>query len=486
MIERNREDLTDTPIHLLRGIPRPQNGTQLHRRRLQVGDVWEAVLHPRVRQAGALADSDVDDNVDYDVVDTSDCRRLPVVDSILIGKILAQAETQISDQPGFFFGAMPVQRTPKSTGKSKANLTASARKRKGKPPPPKDGAPSSVGSPQTTDPKDTDTPPQPGGTEGSQPQQQAPPKKDSCPGGGSKQQEQQNPSLAATPGGSGKSKETPASGPQPSGGATAPPGPSTRLRPPEVVQKEGVTPSQGSAKGNSPRKLPSDRNLSETRTKKLVGESDKRTDKAMSDDIDTSVNSSASSDKNDSLSFGSDTDLLLGEMYAIIDPEVKSNGLLSFGSLLRPGIIQAVTQALDEDVVEKNVIFPVFTRYFSSKGKAFENMIADLLHHREANQNGGAPLILRVDVPRLRQIANKIMVFLKATYRAFKVGTDEEEKANADLIKVHMKIFVKHYHALIPQIDLIATQWGVTLEDTLSQDDLGSLRTEGSRQSIED
>jgi hypothetical protein len=31
-------------------------------------------------------------------------------------------------------------------------------------------------------------------------------------------------------------------------------------------------------------------------------------------------------------------------------------------------------------------------------------------------------------------------------------------------------------------IDLIATQWGVTLEDTLSQDDLGSLRTEGSRQ----
>jgi hypothetical protein len=41
---------------------------------------------------------------------------------------------------------------------------------------------------------------------------------------------------------------------------------------------------------------------------------------------------------------------------------------------------------------------------------------------------------------------------------------------------------LKHYHALIPQMDLVATQWGVTLEDTLSQDDLGSLRTEGSRQ----
>jgi hypothetical protein len=65
-----------------------------------------------------------------------------------------------------------------------------------------------------------------------------------------------------------------------------------------------------------------------------------------------------------------------------MDPEVKRDGLLSFGSLLHPGIIQAVTQALDEDVVEKNMIFPVFTRYFQSKGKAFENMIADLLHHR--------------------------------------------------------------------------------------------------------
>jgi hypothetical protein len=74
----------------------------------------------------------------------------------------------------------------------------------------------------------------------------------------------------------------------------------------------------------------------------LVGESDKRTDKAIADDTDTSVNSSASSDKNVSLSFGSDTDFLLGETYAIIDPEVKSDGLLSFGSPLPPGIIQAV------------------------------------------------------------------------------------------------------------------------------------------------
>jgi hypothetical protein len=39
MIEQNREDLTDTLIHLLRGRPRTQYGTQLHRRRrLQVRD----------------------------------------------------------------------------------------------------------------------------------------------------------------------------------------------------------------------------------------------------------------------------------------------------------------------------------------------------------------------------------------------------------------------------------------------------------------
>jgi hypothetical protein len=89
----------------------------------------------------------------------------------------------------------------------------------------------------------------------------------------------------------------------------------------------------------------------------LVGESDKRTDKANADDTDSSVNSSASSDKNDSSHiFGSDTDFLLGETYAIMDPEVKRNGSLSFGSLLRTGIIQAVTQALDEDVVEKKCV----------------------------------------------------------------------------------------------------------------------------------
>jgi hypothetical protein len=198
--------------------------------------VWEAVLRPRDRQADALDDSDVKNDVEHDVVDTSGRRRLPVVDSISIDRILTKAETQISDQPGFFFASMPpVQRTPKSTGKSKANLSASARKRKGKPMPPKDGALSSGGSPQTTDPKDTDKegdppPPQPGGTKGAQPQKQAPPKKDTGPGGGSQQ----------------------ASGPQPSGGATEPAGPSTRSRPPEVVSGGATEPAGPSTRSRPP------------------------------------------------------------------------------------------------------------------------------------------------------------------------------------------------------------------------------------------
>jgi hypothetical protein len=45
-----------------------------------------------------------------------------------------------------------------------------------------------------------------------------------------------------------------------------------------------------------------------------------------------------------------------------------------------------------------------------------------------------------------------------------------------------MKTCIKHYHALIPQLDLITTQWGVIIEDTRSQNNLGLLRSEGERQ----
>jgi hypothetical protein len=41
---------------------------------------------------------------------------------------------------------------------------------------------------------------------------------------------------------------------------------------------------------------------------------------------------------------------------------------------------------------------------------------------------------------------------------------------------------MKHYHALLQQLDLIATQWGINIDDTLAQDDEGSLRLEAARQ----
>jgi hypothetical protein len=62
-----------------------------------------------------------------------------------------------------------------------------------------------------------------------------------------------------------------------------------------------------------------------------------------------------------SLSFGSDTEYL-AETYVIIDSEVEQNGSLAMGSLLQPGIIKAVTSALDEQFVERKVFFPIFMR----------------------------------------------------------------------------------------------------------------------------
>jgi hypothetical protein len=139
-----------------------------------------------------------------------------------------------------------------------------------------------------------------------------------------------------------------------------------------------------------------------------------------------------------SLSFGSDTDFL-SDSYIIMDPEVKRNGTVVFGSLLRPGIIQNFSQTLDEEVVEKTVFFPVFTRYFLAKGKVFENMLTDLLRHRAANQNGGPPLILRDNVPKIRNIAYKRMGFLRKTYKLYKDSPGPVNETNMALIRLHMK-----------------------------------------------
>jgi hypothetical protein len=68
------------------------------------------------------------------------------------------------------------------------------------------------------------------------------------------------------------------------------------------------------------------------------------------------------------------------------------------------------------------------------------------------------------------------MGYLSATYRLFKDTISETEMDNIALVKLHM--CVKHYHALIPQLDLISTQWGVNIKDTLSHNDLGLPRSE--------
>jgi hypothetical protein len=101
-------------------------------------------------------------------------------------------------------------------------------------------------------------------------------------------------------------------------------------------------------------------------------------------------------------------------------------------------------------------------------------MIEDLLKHRETSQNDEPPLVLKDAVLRLRHIANKRMGYLRATYRLFKDTVSETEQDSIALMKVCMKMCIKQYHALIPQLDCIATQWGVSIEDTLSHNDFRS------------
>jgi hypothetical protein len=59
-------------------------------------------------------------------------RRLPIVHSHNLGRVLRQAEIQVGDSPGFFFAAMPTPRTPKLAEKAKQPSAASARKTRAK------------------------------------------------------------------------------------------------------------------------------------------------------------------------------------------------------------------------------------------------------------------------------------------------------------------------------------------------------------------
>jgi hypothetical protein len=64
--------------------------------------------------------------------------------------------------------------------------------------------------------------------------------------------------------------------------------------------------------------------------------------------------------------------------------------------------------------------------------------------------------------------------YQRATYRLFKDNVSETEKDSKALVKLHMTMCVQHYHALIPQLDFIATQWGVDIEDILFYNNVGT------------
>jgi hypothetical protein len=162
-----------------------------------------------------------------------------------------------------------------------------------------------------------------------------------------------------------------------------------------------------------------------------------------------------------SLSPGLDT-VYWTRMYVIVDPEMERNGSLKVGSRLQPKITRAVLNDQFEVVT-------AFTRYLSDKERLFQIIMEDLLRHREAIQASKLPIMLKDDVPCLRLIANKRMAYLTETYRRLKDTISETDKDSIVLMRVHIKRCIPQYHPLIPQLDLIETQWEISIEAVLYQ-----------------
>jgi hypothetical protein len=99
-------------------------------------------------------------------------------------------------------------------------------------------------------------------------------------------------------------------------------------------------------------------------------------------------------------------------------------------------------------------------------------MIEDLFKH-EGHRDDKPPLALSAEVPRLRHIAHKRMGYLRATYHLFKDTVSEKEKEKRALVKAHMKMCVKHYHSIIPQLDLVKSWGGVKIDHALSHSNAG-------------
>jgi hypothetical protein len=105
-----------------------------------------------------------------------------------------------------------------------------------------------------------------------------------------------------------------------------------------------------------------------------------------------------------------------------------------------------------------------------ARERSFQIMIEDLLKHRETSQNDKDPLVLSADVPRLEHKANKRMGYLCAACRFIRDTISGTEKDNIALVKLHMTMCVRHNHALIPLLDLVATQWGIDVAKTAEEE----------------
>jgi hypothetical protein len=257
-------------------------------------------------------------------------RRLPVVDSIILGGIIDLAEGKVGQEPGYFFAAMPTQRTPKTAKKSTPSAS-SARKTRAK----------KVLAARMAE--------QEAGGKASDAEQLTTPTLLRVELGEAKKGV--GPTGEAGPCAPVKGKEAESQG-----------DPDVPELPPE---QEVVQPSRGSAK-QSPRKRRSQGTDGKgvPEPKQSVGDIVPPVGAAGTpvDEVeaaprkDHDISASPSSDRSSSLSYGSDTDYF-SDLYVITDAEVKKNGLLVLASLLRPGIIQDVEITLEEEVVDVNVFF---------------------------------------------------------------------------------------------------------------------------------
>jgi hypothetical protein len=338
--------------------------------------------------------------------------RLPIVNSHSLGRVLASAETQLSDPPVFFFAAMPPKRTPQKSVNKKQSEAASARKTR--------FCARTQLAAKTADLGEI------------------------CPDG----------SVEAVKTAEEGSQIQPEPDPSGSRGGHA-----------GVKAQTGATVAPSQRLTTSPRKKG---RFDQKSPDRHTGELHVLPGHGMED-----VGRGNNGEENNlaSCSFGSDTEYL-AETYVLINSEVDQNGSLQQRVFCNQELLRRLRRHWMNSLWNVRCSFRSLLGTSWPGEQSFQIMIEDLLKHRETSQNNKPPLVLSADVPRLKHIAHKRMGYLRATYRLFKDTVSVTEKYSIALVKLHMTMCVKHYHTLIPQLDLIGTQWGVDIEDTLFYDDL--------------